>query len=376
MPTCDSATWSDIDLAGRRVLFARRSGTRVRRPGARRRARSPRPYGIPGVEDHAFGLKTLAPAVRGACPDVLRQFERVTVDPHAAGDRRLTVVIGGRGTDRRGVGGWTGGTVRARSCRRTSRPWTSAGPGWCSSNPPDRLLARSPRKPSEKARRDLAPAASRWCSASASQASTRRWWSSPTVAGSRRAPSCGPRGSGRPTRRHARRAAPRSRCASPRARPGWSRPRGPDLSLPEHPEVFVIGDLAAATARGRALPPGRSGRDAGWATTSPARSAAARGRPRPVPLPRKGSMATIGRHAAVAAAARRNPFVRYARLARVARPAPAHAGRLPQPGERAGQLGVELRHLRPRSRLIVGEERRARDWVGLSSRAVGVPRAG
>ena len=77
---------------------------------------------------------------------------------------------------------------------------------------------------------------------------------------------------------------------------------GPDLALPSHPEIFVIGDLAALTdARGRPLPgvaqvAMQEGRHV-------ARVVAARLNGSPPPPPFRyldlGSMATIGRRAAV-----------------------------------------------------------------------------
>jgi len=84
-------------------------------------------------------------------------------------------------------------------------------------------------------------------------------------------------------------------------------PVGPDLSLPGHPEVFVIGDLASA-----ALGPGREGKVPGVAQgaiqegryVASLISALARGmdrsRVRPFAYRDKGTMATIGRSRAVA----------------------------------------------------------------------------
>ena len=51
---------------------------------------------VPGVEEHAFPLKTLGDAIR-LRSHVLRQFERVDVDPSLMEDGALTFVIGGGG---------------------------------------------------------------------------------------------------------------------------------------------------------------------------------------------------------------------------------------------------------------------------------------
>jgi len=76
----------------------------------------------------------------------------------------------------------------------------------------------------------------------------------------------------------------------------------PDLSVPGHPEAFVVGDLAAMTdARGRPLPglapiATQQGR---WAAQNIGRRSA--GQPtRPFRYTDRGTMATIGRNSAVA----------------------------------------------------------------------------
>ena len=76
----------------------------------------------------------------------------------------------------------------------------------------------------------------------------------------------------------------------------------PDLSVPEHPEIFVAGDLAAVTKADGALVPGiapaanQEGRAAAQNVLR-----ALRGEPRrPFRYHDKGNLATIGRHRAVA----------------------------------------------------------------------------
>src|SRR5690606_3400051 len=53
-------------------------------------------YGVPGVEEHALGLKNLDDAL-ALRAHVLRQFERATVDPSIVDDGALNVVIAGGG---------------------------------------------------------------------------------------------------------------------------------------------------------------------------------------------------------------------------------------------------------------------------------------
>ncbi|HET9266388.1 MAG TPA: NAD(P)/FAD-dependent oxidoreductase [Vicinamibacterales bacterium] len=81
---------------------------------------------------------------------------------------------------------------------------------------------------------------------------------------------------------------------------------GPDLTVPGHPEVFVAGDLAAATSADTGTPvPGvaqggiQMGRFAGEAIASEARGQSTRSR-RPFVYHDKGSMAVIGKARAVA----------------------------------------------------------------------------
>ena len=118
--------------------------------------------------------------------------------------------------------------------------------------------------------------------------------SSPTAPACRPAWWCGPPASGRA--RWPRRSASSSAAAGGIV-------VGDDLSVPGHPEVFAVGDVAAAALPATsAAAAGRPAGDPGRPARRRARScAASRGGPtEPFRYHDKGSMATIGRHDAVA----------------------------------------------------------------------------
>ncbi len=76
---------------------------------------------------------------------------------------------------------------------------------------------------------------------------------------------------------------------------------GPDLSLPGAPEVFVIGDLAAIKQSGKPVPGVAPAAMQGGKHAARAILASIKGQPRkPFRYVDKGSLATIGRHSAVA----------------------------------------------------------------------------
>ena len=79
-------------------------------------------------------------------------------------------------------------------------------------------------------------------------------------------------------------------------------PVGPDLSVPGHADVFVLGDTAAATGPdGRPLPGRRAGRQAAGRVRRPPPARPRQGRdPGPFRYRDFGSLATIGRKRAVA----------------------------------------------------------------------------
>jgi NADH dehydrogenase len=76
----------------------------------------------------------------------------------------------------------------------------------------------------------------------------------------------------------------------------------PDLSIPGHPEVFVIGDLAHFETKTGAVLPGLSpvAMQQGRHAARNIRNRIAGGWTQPFEYWDKGTMATIGRHAAVA----------------------------------------------------------------------------
>ena len=74
----------------------------------------------------------------------------------------------------------------------------------------------------------------------------------------------------------------------------------PDLSIPGHPEVFVVGDLAAVETDGKPVPGVAQGAMQGGAHVARSITASLRGKPRaPFRYKDKGSLATIGRTSAV-----------------------------------------------------------------------------
>jgi NADH dehydrogenase len=126
-------------------------------------------------------------------------------------------------------------------------------------------------------------------------------------------------------------------------------PVGDDLSLPGHPEVFVIGDLAAATDHSGTTPPtsgagGHTGRNARRGHDP---SPSGRRGDQRLPLHRQGFDGDRGSGISGCPTARWAAPVGADRLAGLAGTAPGAAGGLPQPGQRVGELGLELRHLRP-----------------------------
>ncbi len=284
------ASVESIDLDGRRLELD--DGRRldydylVLAPGT-----VPADFGIPGVADHAFTLKTLADAVR-LREHVLRQFERAVRDPSLVDRGALTVVIAG--------GGPTGVELAGAYVELfhvvLAKDYAGAGLGRARVvlvEMADHLLHGFSARSQQDARHVLESRGVevRLGSAVASvtadgvhltdgaflPSATTVW-----VAGVR--------------------ASPLAAALGVEQGRGGQVTVAPDLSLPGRPEVFVIGDVAAATGKnGNPLP--QVAQVAMQGGRRAAKNIAARmaGRPtRPFRYKDKGIMATIGRRSAVA----------------------------------------------------------------------------
>ncbi len=253
-------------------------------------------YGIPGVAEHSFGLKTIADSM-ALRSHVLRQFERVTVDHTLIDEGALTVVIAGGGPT--GVE-LAGGLIELFE-RVLSRDFPTLDVRRARVvliEPSDRLLGAFAPSLSESARRTLAARGVEVVHgagvASADgkvvelsdgrviPAATLVWTAGVT-------------------------ASPLARVLADQlgddavTRGGRVVVEG-DLSVPGHPEIAVIGDLAAATdSHGDLLPQVAPVAMQGGALVAANILRTLQGQaPRVFRYRDRGSMATIGRHAAVA----------------------------------------------------------------------------
>lgn len=253
-------------------------------------------YGIPGVAEHGFGLKTIDDAL-SLRAHVLSQFERASVSPELIDDGALTVVIGGGGpTGVELAGGLT--ELFERVLAKDFPTLDVRRARVVLVEPTDRLLGAFRPSLSASARRALArrgvevrfgvgvasvdDKVVRLTDGSEVPAATLVWTAGVTA----------------------------SPLAAELARQlgDAALTRGgrvvvrPDLTVPGHPEVHVIGDLAAATDdRGQLLPQlapvAMQAGDLVAANVVRTLEGEPTGSFRYVD---KGSMATIGRHAAVA----------------------------------------------------------------------------
>ena len=285
----------DVDLAGHRVCFedgpALEYDQLVLAAGAVTAT-----YGIPGVEEHAFGLKHLSDAL-ALRAHVLRQFERVTVDRSLVDQGVLTVVIGGGGPT--GVE-LAGGLVELfdRVLARDFPTLDLRAARVVLVEPADRLLGSFAPRLSELARRTLA---SRRVEVVLGVGVAGTDGKVVELTDGRRIPM------GTLVWTAGVKAGPLAECLAEQLGEGALTRGGrvvvePDLSLPGHPEVFVIGDLAGATGDDGELLPQVApvAMQAGEHVAGVIR-ASLDGRPgEPFRYHDKGSMATIGRHAAVA----------------------------------------------------------------------------
>lgn len=253
-------------------------------------------YGIPGVAEHGFGLKSIADAL-ALRAHVLRQFERAAVAPELIDDGALTVVIGG--------GGPTGVELAGGLVELVERVLAKDFPSVdvrrarvVLVEPADRLLGGFAPSLSRSARRTLAgrgvevvfgrgvaradDKSVELTDGTVIPTSTLVWTAGIT-------------------------ASPLARVLADQLGPDALTRGGrvvvaEDLSLPGHPEVSVIGDLAAATdSHGELLPQLAPVAMQQGELVADNVLAALEGRaPAAFRYVDRGSMATIGRHAAVA----------------------------------------------------------------------------
>lgn len=247
-------------------------------------------YGVPGVAEHAFFLKAL-PQALALRNHVLGRFEQAVTNPESVADGVLTfVVVGGgpTGVELAGSLAELVGRVLAKELpnqvTRSARVVLVEGT--------DRLLGGFSEASGDYARRHLGALGVEVRFATVVEevtASGVRLADGEVIATSTPMWVAGVKASvvasdlGLPTGR------------------GGRVEVGEDLTVPGHPEVIVIGDAAAITQEGRVLPQlapvaMQSGTHAGAVILSGLRGVPAP----PFHYKDKGSMATIGRNAAVA----------------------------------------------------------------------------
>jgi NADH:quinone reductase (non-electrogenic) len=248
-------------------------------------------YGIPGVEEHGFGLKTLADAVE-LRSHVLRCFEDAADDPRLIDDGLLTVVIAGGGPT--GVE-LAGGLMElfTKVLRKDFPTLDLRRARVVLVEMSDRLLGTFAPRLSSRARRTL----------------SRRGIEIMLGVGVDKVEADAVQlrdGTRIPTRTLVWTAGvvatPLAATLGVPAGPGGRIAVAPDLSVPAHPEVFAVGDVAVSgDGHGGSLPGVaqvaiQGGRHAGRMIR-----AQLDGQPTtPFRYRDKGSMATIGRHDAVA----------------------------------------------------------------------------
>ncbi len=285
----------DVDLASRRVRFDEGPPLEydhlVLAAGAVTAT-----YGVPGIAEHAHGLKHIDDAL-ALRAHVLRQFERVTVDPTLVDEGALNVVIAGGGPT--GVE-LAGGMVELFD-HVLSRDFPTLDVRRARVivvEPADRLLATFSPRLSGRALRTLSSrrvevvlgvgvAGTDGKVVELSDGSRIPIGTLVWTAGVRASPLAETLA---------------AQLGDDALTRGGRVVVGPDLAVPGHPEVFVIGDLAGAVDdSGDLLPqvaPVAMQQGEHTARTIEARLAGREAEP--FRYRDKGSMATIGRHAAVA----------------------------------------------------------------------------
>jgi len=249
-------------------------------------------FGIPGVSEHAFPLKTVPDAVR-LRHHVLRQFEMACSRPWSLADGALTVVVAG--------GGPTGVEVSGAMAELFGKVLKG--------DLQDNLAAARPRVVLVEASDRLLNAFSARSRAEALRTLTKHGVEvrlETTIASvSAHAVKLGD-GTVIPSQTlvwgAGIKANPIAQCLGVELFPGGRVGVDPDLSLPGHPEVFVVGDIAFATnGKGRPLP--QLAPVASQGAKHAVRSIGARMKgqaSKPFRYRDKGNMAIIGRRSAVA----------------------------------------------------------------------------
>jgi len=253
-------------------------------------------YGTPGVSEHAFGLKNLADAL-ALRAHVLRQFERVSVDRSLIDAGALNFVVAG--------GGPTGVELAGGLVELFDRVLTKDFPTLdvrlarvVLVEPTDRLLGSFEPRLSAMARRTLA---ARGVEVALEVGVASTDGKVVELTDGRRIPI------GTLIWTAGVKASPLAQCLADQLG-AEALTRGgrvvvePDLSVPGHPEVFVIGDLAGSVDdHGQLLPQVAPVAMQGGEHVAEVIRNSLEGRPgAPFRYHDKGSMATIGRHAAVA----------------------------------------------------------------------------
>ena len=349
--TVHMATVTGIDLDTRTVSLDRGNGvvdelrydTLVVAAGAVSTS-----YGIDGVDDHTIPLKDLDDALDLRLA-VLERFERAATDPASVARGELNVVVCGGGP----TGVETAGAMMELFTRVLAKDFPNvdvraARVVLVEAAP--RLLGAMSTKSSDRARRTL--------SRRGVEVKTGVGVAKITTDASRRLVHLTD-GTVLPAGivvwAAGVRASPLAEMLGVELTKGGRIVVDADLTVPGHPEVFAIGDIAASPAtvvggaEGTAILP-----QVAQVAIQGGRHAAKQIVRRLAGLPSepfryrdKGTMATIGRNDAVTELPSGVRLSGLARLDRLAGAPPGVPHRLPQPGQRAAQLGVELRHVRP-----------------------------
>ncbi|MEQ8842009.1 MAG: NAD(P)/FAD-dependent oxidoreductase [Acidimicrobiales bacterium] len=249
-------------------------------------------FGVTGVDDHAFGLKSAADAI-AVRAHVLERFEAVDARPELARDGALTFTIVGGGPTGVELAGGLAELVH-RVLRRDFPSLDVAMARIVLIEAADRVLGTFHPSLSQRARRTLEQLGVEVLTHTAVEevtATSVRFADGTELATQTLVWAAGVRAN--PIGEHG---------------PFETGPAGrivvdESLAVPGHPSVYVIGDLAASpTADGRALPQVAPVAVQGGRHVAAVLSAAlgTADDPGPFVYRDKGSMATIGRHAAVA----------------------------------------------------------------------------